>query len=145
MHSRIFHITKSKDFDRINADDIIGNELLGDNVDYIEEIPKELWETPNGDFGNTPEVKDLIDYLNRRANIDIEYNEKDFSFTFNEDALKALKKYFNENELDINDKYGFLFIDENGEPDTEYEWLIGILEEKKEVTLYIHQIFDFHY
>lgn len=44
MHSRIFHITR-KDFDRIADYDIAGNELLGDNVDYIEEIPKDLWES----------------------------------------------------------------------------------------------------
>lgn len=148
MHSRIFHITRNKDFDifdNIIDYDIAGNELLGDRIDSIEEIPKELWEKPNGKFGSTPEVKDLIEYLNRRANIHIEYSESDFSFTLNADALKALKKYFDENEHDINDKYGFLFIDENREPNTEYEWLIGILKEKKEVTLYIHQIFDYHY
>lgn len=145
MHSRIFHITRNKDFDRIADYDIAGNELLGNNVDYIEEIPKDLWEKPNGDYGNTPEVKDLIEYINRHTNIHIEYSERDFSFTLNADALKALKKYFDENEHDINDKYGFLFIDENREPNTEYEWLIGILEEKKEITLYIHQIFDYHY
>ena len=145
MHCRIFHITRNRDFDNINDYDIYGNELLGNRINSIEEIPKDLWENPNGDFGNVPEVRDLIEYLNRRANIHIEYSERDFSFTLNADALKALKKYFDENEYDINDKYGFLFIDEDGEPDTEYEWLIGILEEKKEITLYIHQIFDYHY
>lgn len=91
MHCRIFHITRNRDFDNINDYDIYGNELLGDRIDSIEEIPKDLWENPNGDFGNVSEVRDLIEYLNRRANIHIEYSEKDFSFTLNADALKALK------------------------------------------------------
>lgn len=78
MHCRIFHITRNRDFDNINDYDIYGNELLGNRIDSIEEIPKDLWENPNGDFGNVPEVRDLIEYLNRRANIRIESTQKIF-------------------------------------------------------------------
>lgn len=42
MHCRIFHITRNRDFDNINDYDIYGNELLGNRIDSIEEIPKDL-------------------------------------------------------------------------------------------------------
>ena len=164
MHSRIFYITRSKDFDRIDADDIFEDELLGIGIDSIKEIPKELWEKPNGDFGNVPEVKDLIQYFNHYEDINIEYNKKDFSITLNGDALRAFRKYFDEKELNINDKYGFLFIDDiSDSPGTEYDWLYCLLNidkpdgtlftddewfemtKDKKITLYIHQIYDYHF
>ena len=128
MHSRIWNFTENE-----YTDLELFERLQNIGIDYVDEIREKDWPG---------EIEDFI-YAFARNGLKISKRGNHLKVNYMD-----LKAYFEKHKNNINDKYGFLFIDEYSEIITEYDWIENLLyvcEGEETISLVFRQVFDYHF